>query len=107
MEDILVPIAFFSMIAGIVIVYFITRKKERLAMIEKGFDPSLFGRERSGRMTALKWGLVAIGVGIGLLTGTALKTNLGDIAIPAMVAFCAGAMLTLYYLITKWMGKEE
>jgi hypothetical protein len=38
--EFLIPIAFFAMIYGIV--YIIVRRKERITMIEKGADPSLF-----------------------------------------------------------------
>ena len=40
-EDIIVPIAIFGTIFGILYVFFTTRNKERLALIEKGMDPNL------------------------------------------------------------------
>ena len=50
--DFIIPVSLFAMIYGIV--YIIVRRKERLAMIEKGADPSLF--EKGSRTPAsLKW----------------------------------------------------
>ena len=41
-EEILIPITMFAAIFGIVYLYFSTRNKERLALIEKGADASIF-----------------------------------------------------------------
>jgi hypothetical protein len=64
--------------------------KERMAMIEKGADPSQFkGLNKS-------WALViaglAIGAGIGLLIANFLESNLGmdEVAYPAMLFICGG-----------------
>ena len=56
---ILVPLAFFAMVFGIV--YLKTR--ENLAMIEKGLNPKL---DRPAPYKNLKWGLLLIGAGLGL-----------------------------------------
>ncbi|MDA0714452.1 MAG: hypothetical protein O2867_04050 [Bacteroidetes bacterium] len=40
--EILVPISLFLIVFGIFYIYFTTRHRERLALIEKGADASLF-----------------------------------------------------------------
>jgi hypothetical protein len=58
---ILVPIAMFAMIFGIVYLY----KRERMAMIERGMDPRGY-KPQSAPYQNLKWGLLLIGAGLGL-----------------------------------------
>jgi|SRR5215831_1369733 len=60
---ILVPIATFALIFGLR--YF--SNKERMSMIEKGMDPGLQRRRPSSPLASLKWGLILVGVGLGLL----------------------------------------
>lgn len=102
MVEILVPIAVFATIFGIVWIAVSARNKERLALIEKGLDSSIFKREGQSywRYGALKIGLLAIGVGIGLVVGNILDVN-GvmdeDVAYFAMVFIFGGLGLLLYY----------
>ena len=68
MTDILVPISLFAMIFGIVYL----RSREKLAMIEKGLNPMVNdGRPRP--FVNLKWGLLLIGSGAGLLVSFLLN----------------------------------
>lgn len=74
-EEILVPITLFAggfaMVFGIVYL----RTRENLAMLEKGFNP----RSRSERPAPyknLKWGLLLIGSGLGLLLAYILDNYL-------------------------------
>ena len=64
MEAILVPIliclGFFAMIFGIVYM----NKRENLAMIEKNINPKEY---RPAPYKNLKWGLLLVGAGVGLL----------------------------------------
>jgi hypothetical protein len=68
MTDILVPISLFAMIFGIVYM----RSRERMAMIDKGINPHVNdGRPRP--FVNLKWGLLLIGSGTGLLVSFLLN----------------------------------
>ena len=40
--EILIPISLFLMIFGIIYLYYSTRNRERMALIEKGADASIF-----------------------------------------------------------------
>ena len=67
--EILIPIALFAMIYGIV--YLLVRKKERLALIQRGADATIF--ESSKQPSSLKWGLLLVGIGTGILLGKVLS----------------------------------
>jgi len=106
--NVLIPIAFFAMIYGIV--YILVRKKERLALIQKGADASLF---ESGikAPTDLKWGLLLIGIGIGILVGKVLSTYTTLNEEPAffsMICLFGGIGLIIYHVIANRMeGKNK
>lgn len=57
---ILISLGFFAMVFGIVYMY----KRENLAMIEKGMNPKQY---RPAPYKNLKWGLLLVGAGAGLL----------------------------------------
>ena len=59
---IMIPLGFFAMVFGIVYM----QKKENLAMIEKGMNPREW-RNRPAPYRNLKWGLLMIGAGAGLM----------------------------------------
>ena len=107
MVEILVPIALFASIFGIVWVAVSARNKERLALIEKGLDSSIFKQlgQTHWRYGALKFGLLAIGVGIGLVIANILDVNRimdEEVAYFAMIFIFGGLGLLSYY---KLMGK--
>src|SRR6202790_1471496 len=105
---ILVPIALFAMVFGIVYL----AKRERLAMIERGMDPRRY-KPQSAPFQNLKWGLLLIGAGTGLflayLLDHTLFNNVGrgfdndaNVAIYfALIAIFGGLGLFLSYRIEK------
>ena len=68
MEGIFVPIGFFLALFAILYVYWTTRTKERLALIDKGADARIFKTEPS-KYALLKWGIFLMGAAIGVITG--------------------------------------
>jgi uncharacterized membrane protein SpoIIM required for sporulation len=62
MIPILISLGFFAMIFGIVYM----KTKENLAMLEKGFNPKEWAN-RPAPYKNLKWGLLLVGSGVGLL----------------------------------------
>ncbi len=112
MEAILVPLIVFTSLFGIMFVWLSTRNKERLALIEKGADASLWNVKKSHRTNyTLKIGMLAVGVGIGILIGSLLEsyTTLDeDVAYPSMIFLFSGAFLIANAMIEKkTSGKEE
>ena len=105
--EFLIPISLFAMIFGIV--YIIVRRKERLAMIEKGADPSIF--ERGGKSPAsLKWGMLFVGIGVGILLGKifAAYSCLGEEAsMFSMICLFGGLSLVIYHFVERSMEKKD
>jgi len=54
MEPVIVFIALFATVFGVTYVFFTTRNKERLAMIEKGVDSKLFDRKQLPTVARLR-----------------------------------------------------
>ena len=114
MVAILVPLALFAMIFGIVYL----SKRERMAMIERGMDPRRY-KPQSAPFQNLKWGLLLIGSGVGLflaylLDHTAFKgihnefDDDGNVAIYfAMIAIFGGLGLFTSYIIEKKEADKE
>ncbi|MFD1163360.1 MULTISPECIES: DUF6249 domain-containing protein [Hwangdonia] len=111
-ELIIIPIIF-GAIFGVFYLYFSTRNKERLALIEKGADASIFvkGRTQTApiwKVLILNLALLLMGIGIGIFLATALynNTNLGEEVYPATIFLTAGASLFIGFNMTKNLDKE-
>lgn len=117
----------FGSIFGVFYLYFSTRNKERLALIEKGADASIFmkGSTRNAapfwKVLILNLGLLAIGIGVGILLGTLLSYHFGyngswqnrpekaidsEVFYLASIFLCAGASLLVGFQQTKKLDKE-
>ncbi|MEO5572316.1 MAG: DUF6249 domain-containing protein [Bacteroidia bacterium] len=108
-QDIIIPIALFGSIFGILYVFFTTRNKERLALIEKGADASLFATVNKNKTVALKIGMFLAGIALGLLLGNVIAetTRLKEeVAYFSMTFLCGGISLIIFYFIEKRMIKE-
>ncbi|MCB0489748.1 MAG: DUF6249 domain-containing protein [Cyclobacteriaceae bacterium] len=81
---------------------------ERMAIIEKGLDPSLFKIERSAA-GALRASLLLIGAGIGLLMGYWLDNAffMDEVAYFSMLFLFGGLGLGLAYMIEEKKSKEN
>ncbi len=104
-------IAFFAMIFGIMYLFYTTRNKERMALIEKGADASLFNTGKThipwfnwGKF-ALKTGMLLIGVGLGIIAGALL--DMADVfpdtesGYFSMIFIFGGLALVIFYLIDR------
>lgn len=99
--EVLIPIAFFALIFGIF--HLFIRRKERLALIEKGVTASIFNKN-GNVSTNLKYGILFIGIAIGFLMGELLHntTPINEgVAYLSMIFFFGGAGLVIYYLIAR------
>lgn len=111
MESILIPASIFATIYGIV--YLNIRKKERMALLDRGLDPKSFEKE-STSFSSLKYGLLFTGIGMGLLLANILvRTNAmeREAAYFSLVSLFGGIALIVDYLlevsITKKRTKAE
>lgn len=105
--EFLIPISFFALVYGIV--YLLVRRKERLAMLQKGVDASIF--EAGTKAPAdLKWGLLLIGIGVGILLGKVLAvyTTLDEEpAFFSMICLFGGLGLIIYHFIANKMEQSN
>ncbi|MDJ0645897.1 MAG: hypothetical protein QNJ57_07950 [Flavobacteriaceae bacterium] len=69
-EEILIPLAFFASVFGIIYVYLTARNRERMSMIDKGVDPSIFTTKRNYANMTLKFGMLLVGIALGILVGS-------------------------------------
>jgi F0F1-type ATP synthase assembly protein I len=105
-EEIIIPIALFGSIFGIFYVYITARNKERLSMIEKGADASMFATKRKYYAMTLKLGMLLVGISLGILTGSLIDeyTSLPEeVGYFSMIFLFGGAAL----IINAMMEKKE
>lgn len=108
MAGIVISLGLFAMIFGIIYL----AKRERMAMIERGMDPRRY-KPQSAPFQNLKWGLLLIGAGFGLLLAfilndTAFKNNDDVTALYfALIAIFGGGGLFLSYHIEKKEADKE
>jgi len=113
MEALIVFIIFGSIFA-VAYLYFSTRNKERLALIEKGAEASIFvtGRKHTApiwKVFILNIALLFMGIGAGTFIASLLDeyTTLDNDAVyPAIIFFMAGIGLFVGYTMTKNLDKE-
>ncbi|MBN1251329.1 MAG: hypothetical protein JXR51_16070 [Bacteroidales bacterium] len=101
MTEILVPISLFASIVLIMFLFYTTRNKERLALIEKGADANLF-KSKSRGFPTLKIGMFLVGIGLGVLFGNIIANYTSLIeqtAYFSMIFLFAGLALVVNYLI--------
>jgi hypothetical protein len=96
---ILVPLACFAMIFGIVYVVVTARNRERMSLIEKGADPKLFESvKRTSTTGIMKWGMLLVGIGLGTFFAMLLvQSGMEEGAYPAMICLFGGAGLLAAY----------
>ena len=103
-EDIIVPVSMFLAIFGILYVFFTTRNKERLALIEKGADPGILSSKHSFKKTTLKYGMFFMGIGLGILMGNILESYAGlkeEVAYFSMIFLFGGLSLVLHHMVAS------
>ena len=114
-NEFLIPIFFFGGIAAVLITYYNNRHKERVAMIEKGVNPADFKgapkREwfRANPLSSLKWGLLAMFVGVGLIVASLLDRwyMMHDSIYVSCMLVSGGIALIIFYFIASKKLKQE
>jgi hypothetical protein len=104
-------IAIFAIIGAFIMVVYLRRfeNEERMAMIEKGVDPSVFTRKVRNTSGALRASLLFIGAGIGLLIAYFLDRayEMEEVAYFSMVFLFGGAGLGMSYMIEEKKNKNS
>ena len=113
MEEIIIPITLFASIFGIIYVFYMTRNKERLAMIEKGMDVSLLNKRQGNRSILSYWvikvGFLMVGLALGIVVGSLAANGLmgEDEAYPSMILLFGGLALIASYFVEKKLRKSD
>jgi hypothetical protein len=100
---------------GIFYLHYSTRNKERMALIEKGADASIFvkGKMRAApiwKILVLNLALLLMGVGVGIFIASLLDYSLGveeEVAYPGTIFLMAGIALFVGFNMTKNLDKDN
>lgn len=107
MEGIFVPIGFFLALFAILYVYWTTRTKERLALVEKGLDARIF-KGGTSKYSLLKWGIFLVALSVGVISGFALSNVINEVAaFFTMILLFGGLGLILAHFITGSLSRKE
>jgi hypothetical protein len=95
--------------------YFSNRHKERMAMIEKGLKPADYKGlvfslgTNANPLSSLKWGLLAVFIGVGFFTGLAMHefANFQRSFSFALMLIFGGLGLIVFYFIASKKIKEQ
>ena len=107
-ELIIIPVIF-GVIFGIAYLFFSTRNKERLALIEKGAEASIFVKGRGNipiwKVLLLNLSLILMGIGVGIFIAAILAEMRVDaeVAYPGTIFLMGGIALFVGYNMTKKM----
>ena len=104
LEPVFITAIVFGFVYGVI--HLLVRRKERMALIEKGVDAPLFDVKARPNVMALKFGLLFIGVAIGLLLGSLLveTTTLNDESSYFSMVFLFGG---IGLVVSHFMEKKE
>lgn len=95
---------FYAAIIVWVYMHYTSRHRERMALIESGKDASIFKkpREKRDRSNALKYGLVGVMAGLGLVFGSFLQfagIMEEEVASFSMLLLFGGLGLIIFYIL--------
>jgi F0F1-type ATP synthase assembly protein I len=109
-EALAVMIPIIGTISIIVMIIYLRKyqNEERMAMIDKGLDPSLISNRSRSTSGVLRASLLLIGGGVGLLLGYVLDetSNMEEVGYFSMLLICGGVGLGLAYLIEERKMKQ-
>lgn len=107
MNEFLIPATIFATIYGIV--YLIIRRKERMALLDRGLDPTSF-EKKSNDFSSLKYGLLFTGVGLGLMLANILVSTgvmEREAAYFSLVSLFGGIALIVDYILEIRITKKQ
>lgn len=105
----------FGSIFGVFYLYFSTRNKERLALIEKGIEAKIFSKGDSRnpapfwKVFILNLAVLLMGIGIGVLAAMIIESSFDvyeEALYPGIIFLTAGAALFVGFTLTKRLDKE-
>jgi uncharacterized membrane protein YjfL (UPF0719 family) len=105
--EIIVPVVVFAVVFGIV--YISLRHKERMTLIKNGVNASSL-ETKGNILGSLKWGMIFIGIGIGIIVGKILASSFNieeEAAFFSMICLFGGAALMVYYILASRFEKRQ
>ncbi|WP_420573611.1 DUF6249 domain-containing protein [Kordia sp.] len=113
-EVIIMP-AILGVIFGIYYLYISSRNKERLALIEKGGDASIFFNSKKSltptwKVLVLNFAVLMMGIGLGIFIGHMMHHTFGlkeEVAFPGTIFFIGGLSLFTGFFLTKKLVEKE
>ena len=114
--EIIVFISLFLVVFGICYLYFTTRNKERLALIEKGAEASIFAKGKQDgaapfwKVLIVNLALLLMGIGLAIFIASFLDNALGmdaEVAYPGTIFLMAGVGLFVGFTLTKKLEKQD
>lgn len=119
MEGILIPISMFIVIFGIYYLHYSTRNKERLALIEKGADASIFFSDKAvqkrssvpiWKVLILNMSVLLMGIGSGVFIGAILEAYTvieEEVGFTGSIFLMAGLGLFVGFSLSKKLVEKE
>ncbi len=111
--EVLVPVVFMTVIFGIFYLFISARNKERIALIEKGADASIFYSDRKAtpmwKVFIINFALLLMGIGVGIFIAAILNETLGvdqDVAYPGTIFLMSGIGLFTGFYLTKKLNSD-
>ena len=114
--ELLIPLfAIVGTFASVIVftyMYFSARNRERMALIERDKDASIFKQDKSSNNTtnALKYGILALMIGLGLFLADLLynaRILNSDFSFFAMVLLMSGLGFVIYFFIMQRINAKE
>jgi predicted MFS family arabinose efflux permease len=102
----LTPIFVLAIIFGFVygVVQLSIQHKERKLLLEKGADPSIFQQPKTQKVASLRYGLLLIGIALGIFLGSLMAQSSDmpeEAAYFSMVFLFGGIALVVSYFMEK------
>jgi hypothetical protein len=119
MEAVLVFISLFLVVFGIFYLHYSTRNKERLALIEKGADASIFFSAKAAQIKSsvpiwkiliLNMSVLLMGIGAGVFSGAILETYTviqEEVGYTGSIFLMAGISLFIGFSLSKKLVEKE
>lgn len=111
MQEVIMMLIVFGAIFGTYYIYISSRHKERMSLIEKGADASLFAKSvKLKPTTVLKWGMFFAGIAFGTLIGNVIAEYTAlheEVAFISMILLFGGLSLVMFYFVEKRINKNK